>query len=218
MGLLCEFDVVADFGFLDATEEYGIMPDYSEGCKIFAEAFLKHSHQLVPVDTGYLRSTLKAGGDDTSCYAETNCDYAEYVEYGTSYMGAQSYFIPALELALMEAEPAWQQAEEQALMEEQILIEEEQIEQQARALAAQQSQQNGMMQQMASQGRGPQAFGGLNFSSPAALIGSILGMFISAVIITTVQAMVGKDFSNITSKARAGSSGGSVFVPEVLIT
>jgi uncharacterized protein YqgC (DUF456 family) len=71
---------------------------------------------------------------------------------------------------------------------------------------------------MASQGKGPQAFGGLNFSSPAALIGSILGMFISAVIITTVQAMMGKDFSSVSSKARAGSSEGSVFVPEVLIT
>lgn len=218
MGLLCEFDVIADFGFLDETEEYGIVPDYSEGCEIFIEAFLRYSHQLVPVDTGYLRSTLNAGGGDTSCYAETDCDYAQYVEYGTAYMGEQPYFTPALELALMEAEPAWKQAEEQALMEEQMLIEEEQMEQQAQALAAQQSQQNAMMQQMASQGKGPQAFGGLNFSSPAALIGSMLGMFISAVIITTVQAMMGKDFSSVSSKARAGSSEGSVFVPEVLIT
>jgi hypothetical protein len=60
-------------------------------------------------------------------------------------MGEQPYFTPALELALMEAEPAWKQAEEQALMEEQMLIEEEQMEQQAQALAAQQSQQNAMM-------------------------------------------------------------------------
>lgn len=218
MGLLCEFDVVADFGFLDETEEYGIVPDYSEGCEIFIDAFLRYSHQLVPVDTGYLRSTLDAGGGDTSCYAETDCDYAQYVEYGTVYMGEQPYFTPALEMALMEAEPAWRNAEEQALMEEQMLIETEEMERQAQALAAQQSQQNGMMQMMASQEKGPQAFGGLNFSSPAALIGSILGMFIAAVIITTVQAMVGRDFSSVSSRAKAGSSGGSVFVPEVLIT
>lgn len=218
MGLYCEFDVVADFGFLDETEEYGIVPDYSEGCEIFVEAFLKYSHQLVPVDTGYLRSTLNAGGGDTSCYAETDCDYAQYVEYGTVYMGEQPYFTPALAMALMEAEPAWIEAEEQALMEEQMLIEEEEMEQQAKALASQQSQRNGMMQMMASRGRGPQAFGGLNFSSPTALIGSILGMFISAVIITTVQAMMGRDFSSVSSRAKAGSSGGSVFVPEVLIT
>lgn len=218
MGLYCEFDVVADFGFLSETEEYGIVPDYSEGCDIFIDAFLRYSHQLVPVDTGYLRSTLDAGGGDTSCYAETNCEYAQYVEYGTAYMSEQPYFTPALEMALAEAEPAWRQAEEQALMEEQILIEEEEMERQAQALAAQQSQQNGMMQMMASQGRGPQGFGGLNFSSPAALIGSLLGMFIAAVIITTVQAMMGKDFSSVTSKARSGASGGGVFVPEVIIT
>lgn len=219
MGLYCEFDVIADFGFLDETEEYGIKPDYSEGCEIFIDAFLKYSHQLVPVDTGYLRSTLDAGGGDTSCYAETDCDYAQYVEYGTVYMGEQPYFTPALEMALFEAEPAWRDAEEQALMEEQILIEEEEMERQAQALAAQQSQQNGMMQMMASRGNSPQAFGGLNFSSPAALIGSILGMFISAVIITTVQAMVGRDFSSVSSRAKAaGGGGGGIFVPEVLIT
>lgn len=207
MGLYCEFDVVADFGFLDETEEYGIVPDYSEGCEIFVEAFLKYSHQLVPVDTGYLRSTLNAGGGDTSCYAETDCDYAQYVEYGTVYMGEQPYFTPALVMALMEAEPAWIEAEEQALMEEQMLIEEEEMEQQARAFTARQSQH-----------KGPQGFGGLNFSSPSALIGSILGMFISAVIIITVQVMMGRDFSSISSRAKAGGGGGSVFVPEVLIT
>jgi hypothetical protein len=43
-------------------------------------------------------------------------------------------------------------------------------------------------------------------------------MFISAVIITTVQAMMGKDFSSVSSRAKAGGGGGSVFVPEVLIT
>lgn len=215
MGLLCEFDVVADFGFLDETEEYGIVPDYSEGCEIFVEAFLKYSHQLVPVDTGYLRSTLDAGSSDTSCYAETDCEYAQYVEYGTAYMADQPYFTPALELALMEAEPAWKEAEEQALMEEQILIETEQIEQQVEALVQQQLQQNGWMQQMASQrGMGPQAFGGINFSSPAAFIGSVIGALILAVIITMVQAMMGKDFRDVSSRAKAGS----VYVPEVIIT
>ena len=217
MGLFVEFDVIEDFGFLDQTEEYGIVPDYSEGCEVFAEAFLKYSHQLVPVDTGYLRSTLNAGGGDTSCYAETDCDYAQYVEYGTAYMGDQPYFTPALEMALIEAEPLWAEAEEQALMEEQMLIEEEEMEQQAQALVSQQPQQNAMMQQMASQGVGPQVFGGLNFSSPAALIGSILGMFVSVLIITTVQVMMGKDFSRVSSKARAGS-GGSIFVPDIIIT
>jgi hypothetical protein len=37
-----------------------------------------------------------------------------------------------------------------------------------------------------SAGRGPGGFGGLNFSSPSAFIGSVLGMFVAAFIIVTV--------------------------------
>jgi hypothetical protein len=118
MGLFVEFDVIEDFGYLDMTEEYCIIPDYSQGCDVFVRSFIKYSRQMVPVRTGYLRSTLTADCSDTSCSAETDCDYAEYVEYGTSYMGAQPYFEPALEMALMEAEPFWNQAESDALMEE----------------------------------------------------------------------------------------------------
>lgn len=83
MGLLAEFDVIDDFGYLDETEEYGIVPDYSEGCQVFIETFLKISTELVPIDTGYLKSTLKADCDDTSCRVETNCEYAQYPEFGT---------------------------------------------------------------------------------------------------------------------------------------
>ena len=54
---------------------------------------------LCPVDTGYLCSTIDAGGDESSVYAEATAEYAEYVEYGTSRMGAQPFFEPALEAA-----------------------------------------------------------------------------------------------------------------------
>ena len=76
MGLLVEFDVINDFGFLDETEEYGIVPDYSQGCEVFVEVFLEIARKLVPVDTGYLKHTLEAECDDTSCRAETDCEYA----------------------------------------------------------------------------------------------------------------------------------------------
>lgn len=76
MGLLAEFDVINDFGYLDETEEYGIVPDYSEGCKVFVETFLETARKLVPVDTGYLKYTLEADCDDTSCRAKTDCEYA----------------------------------------------------------------------------------------------------------------------------------------------
>ena len=41
MGLFVEFDVIDDLGYLDMTEEYAIVPDYSEGCQVFAITFLE---------------------------------------------------------------------------------------------------------------------------------------------------------------------------------
>lgn len=206
MGLFVEFDVVDDFGYLDMTEEYAIVPDYSEGCQVFADTFLEIAQQLVPVDTGYLRSTLTAEGYDTYCCAETDCEYAQYPEFGTWCQAEQPYFRPALELALKAAQPYWDQAELEALEEEQALLEEEQAEEQA-------------LMQMQSQSQGPQSVGGINFSSPAAFIGSIIGAFIAAVIIVTVQAMLGKDFSS-SGKGSKHSIGGNagVYIPDVIIT
>lgn len=221
MGLYVEFDVIDDFGYIDETEEYGIVPDYSEGCEVFVETFLKIATELVPVDTGYLRRTLEADCDDTSCRAETDCEYAQYPEFGTWCQEAQPYFIPALETALAEAEPYWNEAEEQALLEEEILIEEEEMEERATAYAKQQGRSSGLKNFAGSRRTGPGQFGGINFSSSATFIGSIIGAFITAVIITTVQAMFGKDFSssgrNIKNRASDGRSG-SVYIPDVIIT
>lgn len=207
MGLYVEFDVIDDFGFLDRTEEYGIIPDYSEGCAAFVDAFLQYSTSLVPVRTGYLQSTLEADCTETSCYAETDCDYAQYVEYGTSYMGAQPYFEPALEYALNEAEPLWIRAEEDALLEEEMLAAAEEEERQM--------QQQNMVDRMS----GGQTHGGLNYSSFTNFIASVVATLIVALITTFVQAAMGKDFSSGGSRSRGGGGrGGAVFVPEVIIT
>jgi hypothetical protein len=40
MGLYVGFDIVEDFGYLDETEEYGIVPDYTEGCEAFVKTFM----------------------------------------------------------------------------------------------------------------------------------------------------------------------------------
>lgn len=218
MGLFVEFDVVEDFGYLDMTEEYAIVPDYSEGCMVFADTFLQVAQALVPVDTGYLRSTLTAEGDDTYCCAETDCDYAQYPEFGTWCQAEQPYFRPALEEAIIAAQPYWDQAQDEALMEEQTLIEEEQAE----ALAQQQSAANGAAQDQAINAwfrdRGPQAMGGINFSSPAAFFSSIMSAFIVAVIITTVQAMLGKDFSSNRKGHGIGGGNANVYIPDIIIT
>lgn len=221
MGLLVEFDVINDFGFLNETEEYGIVPDYSEGCEVFVKTFLEIARKLVPVDTGYLKHTLEADCDDTSCRAETYCEYAQYPEFGTWCQSAQPYFTPAVEAGLLAAEPYWAGAEEEALREEEMLIAEEEMEKQAGALASQQGKSSRTREYFGSRNRGPEGFGGINFSSPGAFIGSIIGTFLVALIVTTIQAIFGKDFTSngrdTRSKAFGGRQGG-IYMPDVIIT
>lgn len=107
MGLYAEVDLINDWGFPDELTggdetigEASVFVDYSGACSIFVETFIRVATELVPVDTGYLRSTIDAGTDGYSfCYAEATADYAQYVEYGTWCMDAQPYF----EIALVEA-------------------------------------------------------------------------------------------------------------------
>ena len=94
-----------------------VVYDYSEGCDIFVDTFLAIATDLVPVDTGNLMSSLDASTDGTEVTAETDCEYAEYVEYGTWKMAAQPYFLPALEEALAAAFDVWVEAREEQYME-----------------------------------------------------------------------------------------------------
>lgn len=190
MGLYCEFDVIQDFGYIEATEQFGIEPDYSLGCEVFVENFLALSTEYVPVDTGYLRSTLDAGCDDTSCYAETICEYAQYVEYGTWCQEAQPYFEIAIEEALGQAKFYWDEAQQEAREEEQMLIEE-------------------MMQ--AQQEMGGMSGGGMGLGG---FLGMILGSMLSAFLITTAKVIMGQDFG----KSKGTHIGGGIYMPEIMIT
>lgn len=206
MGLYCGFDIVDDFGYTEATKEYHIVPDYREGCEVFVETFLEVSRELVPVDTGYLKSTLSAKFRHTFCECYTHCEYAQYQEYGTWCMPAQPYFEIALEEALFAAEPYWDEAEEEAWEEEEMLLEEEEEE---------------MMMSMSRGGGGGGINTGLNFSSFGSFIGSLLAMFVVAFIVVTIQAMFGRDFSSSSRGGRGRGSGGGnggVYVPDIEIT
>ena len=201
MGLYASFDIVDDFGFIEATKEYGIIPDYSEGCEAFVETFLSVARELVPVDTGFLRSSISADTDGFSfCECEAFAEYAQYVEYGTWKMRAQPYFEPALEMALATAEPYWIQAEEDALLEEEMLLEEEEEQQ-----AMQQGRAGGRQQ------------GGMSLG------GSILGMLITLAVVA-VFTIVQEFFRDIFGdrgggSSRRGSVGeGTVYLPEIIIT
>lgn len=111
MGLYYELNIAKDLGYPSELsfydEEIGeafVLVDYSGAVEAFISTFLQVANELVPVRTGYLRSTITANTDgEEEIYCEATADYAQYVEYGTSYMEAQPYFEPAIEAALFEA-------------------------------------------------------------------------------------------------------------------
>ena len=121
MGLYVEFDPVSiglpEYLEQEVDEEViSVEIDYADACDAFVETFLKISTKIVPVDTGFLRSTLSAQTDGWACEAWTDCEYAEYVEYGTRRQRPQPYFTPAFAEAfqafLEEAQIAIEEASE----------------------------------------------------------------------------------------------------------
>ena len=111
MGLYAYFDAVAagmpqevtasDIGYPEYDDELDpVEIDYAGAIGHMCETFMRVATELVPVDTGYLQSTIhtEAGGTYAEFFAEA--EYAQYVEYGTIKMGAQPYFQPALDEAL----------------------------------------------------------------------------------------------------------------------
>ena len=102
MGLYAEVSV-ADIGPDELfNDEFGVsvLVDYSMAIQGFIDTFMEVATSLCPVRTGYLCGSISAGGGGDYAYAEASADYAQYVEYGTSRMGAQPFFEPALEAAL----------------------------------------------------------------------------------------------------------------------
>lgn len=106
-----------DIPYNDQDVEVTVQVDYSDAFAAFADAFYSYAVDLVPVDTGYLQSTISASSDDWSITAEASAHYAQYVEFGTWKMAAQPYFIPALEYAWSETSDAFQQAVQDAMDE-----------------------------------------------------------------------------------------------------
>ena len=89
-----------DVAWNNDTTEVVVEIDYSDAFAAFADTFYSIATDLVPIDTGYLFSTISSSSDDWSITAEADADYAQYVEYGTWKMDAQPYFAPALNQAL----------------------------------------------------------------------------------------------------------------------
>lgn len=91
--------------------------DYSQAFADFANTFYDIATDSVPVETGYLQSTIHSESDDFSITAGADADYAQYVEYGTYKMEAQPYFRPALEQAWASTQAEFEEAVNEAQQE-----------------------------------------------------------------------------------------------------
>ena len=192
MGLRASFSVTGDLGYPAFTPRLGIPIDYSEGCNAFVSAWKENATDMVPVDTGYLKSTLKAFTDGDYCECITTCDYAQYVEYGTIKMGAQPYFEPALHAALSEAKFAWMEAQQEAMAQEQEEIE--------------------LMEQTEQVTEGNRQGGGGAFGGFGGILGLIIGAIIVGLLNVFMDMIFGEDGSSgssISAGEAEGLMGGS---------
>jgi HK97 gp10 family phage protein len=86
----------------------------------WAESVRCESERLVPVRTGYLRSTIFAKAAEWQMEVGAQAAYAAAVEFGTSHSQAKPYLNPAVEAHLPELEAVLLQAIDSAKMEAQI--------------------------------------------------------------------------------------------------
>lgn len=121
MGLLFNMSV-QDLGYIQATQDIVLYPNYAEGCRVFCDTFLAEARARCPVRTGYLRSTISASSTASSITCMVGAEYAQYVEYGTSRQSAQPYFEPALQIALETAQEYWDRAENEVIMKQRELV------------------------------------------------------------------------------------------------
>jgi HK97 gp10 family phage protein len=75
------------------------------------------ARQLVPVRTGYLRSTIHSKTSDWQAEVSADAPYALAVELGTRHMRSQPYLEPALQMHLAQLEQTVFEAINTAAME-----------------------------------------------------------------------------------------------------
>lgn len=166
MGLYCKINLGSDWGFPNRTPRLGLPIDYTEAINVFSDTFMRISQEMVPVDTGFLKSSLSSSGGGMTIEAEATADYAQYVEYGTWCSQAQPYFNPAVESASDVAFGVARQIYDEAINAEmQIMMQKYITEAQNRVIAA---------------GRAMGAesiLGGLFSMFVAIIVGSVISLF-----------------------------------------
>lgn len=151
--------------------------DYSPALEAAQEAFMEVATALVPVDTGYLKSSIhaKIAGLDLEMFADA--EYAGYVEYGTWKMMAQPYFEPAISAAGAAFSAAAQLCLQQAYEEISEIV-------------AGFNMSDGSIDALQDQ-----VWGAAGMPSGMSMLGTIIGGIIAGIITTTIQAITGHDFT-----------------------
>jgi len=115
MGLYASFNLQNDLGLWSSTRNFQFPADYTMGNWIFKNTFDSVIRSNCPVRTGNLLSSIKCYIDGLDIILYTDCEYAQFVEYGTWKQDAQPYFEQAIETAINSAYDEWVRAYELVL-------------------------------------------------------------------------------------------------------
>lgn len=153
--------------------------DYSSALAAAKEAFMEVAEALVPVDTGFLKSSIHAEIAGLTLEMFAGAEYAGYVEYGTWKMAAQPFFEPAVAAAGAALQTAAQYCLYQAYEEISTIV-------------AGFNMSGGSIDALQDQVWG--FAGGDAVSSGMSMLGALLGGLIAGIITTVIQAVTGHDF------------------------
>jgi HK97 gp10 family phage protein len=95
---------VAEFQQTMARFDVGMQRQVQEQLANWAETVKIEASRLVPVKTGYLRSTIFARIQEWTADVGAEASYASSVEFGTRYARAQPFLQPAVQERLPELE------------------------------------------------------------------------------------------------------------------
>jgi HK97 gp10 family phage protein len=87
----------------------------AERLQTIGEGMISVAWDLVPVDTGYLQSTIYSLAEGMQLEIGATADYASYVEFGTYKMAAQPYLRPAFDGWMNAVEAAFKNVIAEAL-------------------------------------------------------------------------------------------------------
>lgn len=98
MGLSAEISIGGPDELRDDELGVSVLVDYTLALEAGIDAFLSTATSLCPVRSGQLVGSISASISGTNTiHVEASAPHAAYVEYGTSRMGAQPFFEPAVE-------------------------------------------------------------------------------------------------------------------------